>query len=96
MVSIYLVSQQIYVAAKLGIADLLQDSLKSCSELATAKKIDESMTIFSALSSAVIAASYKFLSLLTLVDGAGGQGILIASILKSNPTLKGVLFDQPY
>ena len=190
MASGYWVSQSIYVAAKLGIADLLKDSPKSCDELATAtgtnapslyrvlralaslgvfaetelnhftltplaaclqsdvpdsfrafvillgeehyrvwgdllhgvqtggrpfehiygmnlfeylaqnpesaKIFDESMTNFSVFESAAIAASYDFSSIQTLVDVAGGQGHLIASILKSNPTLKGVLFEQPH
>jgi hypothetical protein len=190
MASGYWVSQSIYVAAKLGIADLLKDSPKSCDELATAtgtnahslyrvlralaslgvfaetqphhftltplaaclqsnvpgsvrafvimlgeehyrawgefmhsvqtggssfehiygmnifeylatnpepaKIFDESMTNGSALESAAISASYDFSSIHTLVDVAGGQGLLIASILKSNPTLNGILFDQPY
>ena len=186
----YWVSQSIYVAAKLGIADLLKDSPKSCDELATAtgtnapslyrvlralaslgvfaetqpnhftltplaaclqsdtpnslracviiqgeeyyqawgefmhsvqtggssfehiygmnifdyyaqnpesaKIFDESMTNLSVIQSATIAASYDFSSIQTLVDVAGGEGHLIASILKSNPTLKGVLLDQPH
>ncbi|MEG3897055.1 MULTISPECIES: methyltransferase [unclassified Microcoleus] len=190
MASGYWVSQSIYVAAKLGIADLLKDSPKSCDELATAtgtnarslyrllralaslgvfaetqphhftltpvaaclqtdvpgslralaimlgeenyrawgnlrhgvqtggspfeqvygmnifeyyaqnlepaKIFDEAMTNFSALKSAAIAASYDFSSIQTLVDVGGGQGLLIASILKSNPTMKGILFDRPY
>ncbi len=190
MASGYWVSRSIYVAAKLGIADLLKDSPKSCDELATAtgtnapslyrvlralaslgvfaetqpnhftltplaaclqsdvpnsfrafvillgeehyqawgefmhsvqtggssfehiygmnlfeyyaqnpesaKIFDESMTNASAIESAAIAASYDFSSIQTLVDVAGGEGLLIASILKSNPTLKGVLFDRPY
>ena len=190
MASGYWVSRSIYVAAKLGIADLLKDSPKSCDELATAtgtnapslyrvlralaslgvfaetelnhftltplatclqsntpnsvrarvimlgeeqyqawgelkhsvqtggssferiygmnlfeylaqnpesaKIFDESMTNLSVIQSAAIAASYDFSSIQTLVDVAGGQGLLIASILKSNPTLKGILFDQPH
>ena len=190
MASGYWVSRSIYVAAKLGIADLLKDSPKSCDELAiatgthapslyrvlralaslgvfaetqpnhftltplaaclqsdvpnsfrafvimlgeeqyrawgefmhsvqtggssfehiygmnlyeylaqnpeSAKIFDESMTNFSAIESGAIAASYDFSSIQTLVDIAGGQGLLIASILKSNPTLKGVLFDLPH
>jgi hypothetical protein len=190
MASGYWVSRSIYVAAKLGIADLLKDSPKSCDELATAtgtnapslyrvlralaslgvfaetelnhftltplatclqsntpnsvrarvimlgeeqyqawgelmhsvqtggssfehiysmnlfeylaqnpesaKIFDEAMTNLSVIQSAAIAASYDFSSIHTLVDVAGGQGLLIASILKSNPTLKGVLFDQPH
>jgi len=190
MASGYWVSQSIYVVAKLGIADLLKDSPKSCDELATAtgtnapslyrvlralaslgvfaeternhftltplaaclqsdtpnslrarvimqgeeyyqawgefmhsvqtggssfehiygmnlfeylaqnpesaKNFDESMTNLSVIQSAALAASYDFSSIETLVDVAGGQGLLIASILKSNLTLKGVLFDQPH
>jgi hypothetical protein len=186
----YWVSRSIYVAAKLGIADLLKDSPKSCDELATAtgtnapslyrvlralaslgvfaetqpnhftltplatclqsdvpdsirayvimqgeeqyrawgefmhsvqtggscfehiygmnlfeylaqnpesaKIFDESMTNLSVIQSAAITASYDFSSIQTLVDVAGGEGLLIASILKSNPTLKGVVFDQPH
>ena len=186
----YWVSRSIYVAAKLGIADLLKDSPKSCDELATAtgtnapslyrvlralaslgvfaetqpnhftltplaaclqsdvpnsfrafvimlgeeqyrawgelmhsvqtggssfehiygmnlyeylaqnpesaKIFDEAMTNLSVTEIATIAASYDFSSIQTLVDVAGGEGLLIASILKSNPTLKGVLFDQPH
>jgi hypothetical protein len=61
-----------------------------------AKIFDESMTNFSVIESAAIASSYDFSSIQTLVDVAGGEGLLIASILKSNPTLKGILFDQPY
>lgn len=186
----YWVSQSIYVAAKLGIADLLKDSPKSCDELATAtgthapslyrllralaslgvfaetelnhftltplaaclqsdvpnsfracaivlgeeyyrawgefmhsvqtggssfehiygmnlfeyyaqnpesaKIFDEAMTNLSAIESPAIAASYDFSSIQTLVDVGGGEGLLIASILKSNPTLQGVLFDRPH
>jgi hypothetical protein len=62
----------------------------------SAKIFDESMTNASAIESATIAASYDFSSIQTLVDIAGGEGLLIASILKSNPTLKGVLFDRPH
>jgi ubiquinone/menaquinone biosynthesis C-methylase UbiE len=62
----------------------------------SAKIFDEAMTNASAIESAALAASYDFSSIQTLVDVAGGEGLLIASILKSNPTLKGVLFDQPY
>ena len=61
----------------------------------SAKIFDDAMTNLSVIQSAAIAASYDFSSIQTLVDIAGGQGLLIASILKSNPTLKGVLFDQP-
>jgi hypothetical protein len=55
--------------------------------LKQAKIFDEAMTNFSALESAAISASYDFSSIQTLVDVAGGQGLSIASILKSNPTI---------
>ena len=41
-----------------------------------------------------IAAAYKFPKGRTLVDVGGGHGSLLAAILKANPSLKGVLFDQ--
>jgi O-methyltransferase domain/Dimerisation domain len=42
-----------------------------------------------------VAAAYDFSAIGTVVDIAGGQGGLIATILTANPGLKGVLFDQP-
>jgi hypothetical protein len=54
----------------------------------------ESMTSLSRTENPAIAAAYKFSGLRTLVDVAGGHGSLLATILKANPKLKGVLFDQ--
>jgi SAM-dependent methyltransferase len=39
--------------------------------------------------------SYDFSTINKVVDIGGGHGSLLASILKANPTLKGVLFDLP-
>ena len=52
----YWLSQAIYVAAKLGIADLLKDGPKSCTELAAATSVDERslFRIMRALASAEI------------------------------------------
>lgn len=55
----------------------------------------ESMTSLSGTENPTIAAAYKFSGLGTLVDVGGGHGSLLATILKANPKLKGVLFDQP-
>ncbi|HJW37644.1 MAG TPA: methyltransferase [Candidatus Udaeobacter sp.] len=55
----------------------------------------ESMTSLSATENPAIAAAYKFSAIQTLVDVGGGHGSLLATILKANPKLKGVLFDQP-
>ncbi len=53
----------------------------------------ESMTSLSGAENPAIAAAYKF-SKGTLVDVGGGHGSLLATVLKANPKLKGVLFDQ--
>jgi len=55
----------------------------------------ESMTSVSGTENPAIAAAYKFSGLRTLADVAGGHGSLMATILKANPKLRGVLFDQP-
>ena len=47
------------------------------------------------LTNPAIAAAYKFSGFRTLVDVGGGHGSLLATILKANPKLNGVLFDQP-
>ena len=43
-----------------------------------------------------IVTAYDFSGISTLVDVAGGQGSLIAAILNANPTIHGILFDQPH
>ena len=55
----------------------------------------ESMTSLSGTENPTIAAAYKFSGVRTLIDVGGGHGSLLATILKANPKLKGVLFDQP-
>jgi predicted transcriptional regulator len=47
------------------------------------------------LTNPAIAAAYRFSKFRTLVDVGGGHGALLATILKANPKLNGVLFDQP-
>ena len=47
------------------------------------------------LTNPAIAAAYKFSKFRTLVDVGGGHGAMLATILKANPKLNGVLFDQP-
>jgi hypothetical protein len=55
----------------------------------------EAMTSLSGTENPAVAAAYKFSRFGTLVDVAGGHGSLLATILKANPKLKGVLFDLP-
>lgn len=52
------------------------------------------MTNLSAGEAGAVAASYDFSSINRVIDVAGGQGLLITSVLKANPTLQGILFDQ--
>jgi hypothetical protein len=42
-----------------------------------------------------IVEAYDFSGISSLVDVAGGHGLLLAGILKANPQMRGVLFDQP-
>ena len=51
------------------------------------------------LSSGVVDAvvrSYDFSGIGVLVDVGGGEGALLAAILAANPSLRGILFDQPH
>lgn len=61
-----------------------------------ARIYNEAMSSFSANRSAAITASYDFSSIRNLVEVGGGRGSLLASILNSNLTIKGVLFDLPH
>jgi hypothetical protein len=60
-----------------------------------AKIFNQSMTDLTGLVEAAITASYDFSSFSKIVDLGGGHGSLLASILKKNPNVKGVLFDAP-
>jgi hypothetical protein len=55
----------------------------------------ESMTSISRTENPTVPAAYKFSGIGTLVDIGGGHGSLLATILKANPKLKGLLYDQP-
>jgi len=59
------------------------------------KIFGEAMTNVSSIENPAIAAAYRFSGIGTLVDVGGGHGSLLATILKANPKLNGVLFDQP-
>jgi hypothetical protein len=56
---------------------------------------DEAMTSFSATEIAGVTASYDFSPFSTLVDVGGGNGSLMAAILKLYPKLRGVLSELP-
>lgn len=54
---------------------------------------NEAMTNFSETVIAAIIKGYDFSSAKKLVDIGGGQGSLLAAVLKVNPQMKGVLYD---
>ena len=57
---------------------------------------DDVMTNGSASLASERIAAYDFSAVSTVVDVAGGRGMIIASILKANPHLRGVLVDLPH
>lgn len=56
---------------------------------------DAAMTSISTFESKAVLAAYDFSGVGTLVDVAGGHGLLITAILKANRKMGGVLFDLP-
>jgi O-methyltransferase domain len=54
------------------------------------------MTDISSLQSPAIAAAYDFAGIHSIVDIAGGHGLLLATILEHNPHLRGTLFEMPH
>lgn len=61
-----------------------------------AKIFDAAMSSFSSVVAAAVVAAYDFSSSATVVDIGGGDGTLLAAILKGNPPLRGVLADLPH
>lgn len=57
---------------------------------------DEAMTSMSAMAIPTITAAYEFSALKSIVDVGGGEGGLLAAILRTGPHLQGILFDLPH
>jgi len=57
---------------------------------------DEAMASFSSVVAAAIVEAYDFSASGTVVDVGGGDGLLLSTILKANPRLRGVLADLPH
>lgn len=62
----------------------------------------EASAVFDATMSAIsrralegVVTTYDFSGARIVVDVGGGQGVLIAGILRANPALRGILFDRP-
>ena len=56
---------------------------------------NQAMTNFSEMAVAPVTAAYDFSGYRTIVDVGGGHGRLLAGILATAPTAKGILFDLP-
>ncbi len=61
-----------------------------------ARIFDDAMTSMSAVIGPPVAAAYDFGQWGSLTDVGGGNGILLASILRAHPKLTGVLADLPH
>jgi predicted O-methyltransferase YrrM len=57
---------------------------------------DAAMTSISTWESKAVIAAYDFPGIATLVDVAGGHGLMIMTILEANRKMRGILFDLPH
>ena len=60
------------------------------------RSFDAAMTGLSRQVSQSIVEAYDFGKFGRVVDVGGGRGVILAAILAANPSLRGVLFDQPH
>lgn len=65
-------------------------------DASAAKLYNQAISNFSEKQDVAITSGYNFSFIRNLVDVAGGRGTLIASILKANLTMQGILFDLPH
>lgn len=57
---------------------------------------DNAMSSHSSVDAEAVAASYEFREGAAVMDVAGGNGLLLRTILDRSPGLRGILFDQPH
>src|SRR5262245_26830873 len=60
-----------------------------------AANFDEAMSSFTTQIAVAVTAVYDFSTFHTVVDVGGGNGSLLAGILKANPSLRGIVFERP-
>ena len=61
-----------------------------------ARIFDRAMTNVNGVVNAAVLRAYDFSKIKLIVDVAGGQGSLMAAILKANPSLRGIVLDMPH
>lgn len=59
------------------------------------KKLRDAIICYSLMINRAVVDAYDFSSISKLVDVGGGQGTLLAVVLKANPNMTGVLFGSP-
>jgi hypothetical protein len=62
---------------------------------AAGQVFNDAMTSVSSQVAEAIVSAYSFAEFGTLIDVGGGHGLLLASVLRANPLLRGVLYDLP-
>jgi orsellinic acid C2-O-methyltransferase len=75
-----------------GIEDPFAEPQRTPDEAAA---FDAAMADMTRLTAIAVAAAYDFSRLRTVVDVGGGNGALLTGLLKANPHLRGIVFDQP-
>jgi hypothetical protein len=73
----------------MGIMDYLAQNAEA------SQIFNQVMTERAGPTAAAVCAAYDFSGINKLVDVGGGHGILITTILKANPHLRGIVFDLP-
>jgi len=61
-----------------------------------AQIFNDTMTALSMIDGPAVAEAYNFDGIHSIVDVAGGHGLLLATILARNPHLKGTLYEVPH
>jgi hypothetical protein len=57
---------------------------------------NDAMTELSMIDSPAVAEAYNFEGIRSIADVGGGHGLLLATILKGNPHLRGILYEMPH
>ena len=60
-----------------------------------AANFNQAMTSLSMVESPAVVAAYDFSGIGSIVDVAGGHGMLLSAILSRYPQMKGTLYDRP-
>jgi len=63
---------------------------------AAAANFDKAMATFAPATSAAVAAAYDFSGFSRVTDVGGGNGAILIGLLRANPKLRGLVFDQPH